>query len=203
MDFALFHDPRYGGQGITFSWIERARQIDPHGSPYAAFDRFTALWAAFNGWGMCVSLLPTDAQMINAIGNDPDVRSVFEHVMRDDRFRHRFELVAPSFPLPSYSDLIQINPHFDWRGPRDNAYWAEIHRAVAGGARVRMSPPLDPARPRWPDILRCIYKVRCNLAHGGKNADDHEATFVGVFADVLEELLTGADTSLFHLGRGY
>lgn len=201
LDFELFHDAQYGGQGISYSWIDRARDSHRYGAPHEAFDRFTALWTAFNGWGMCVSLAETDAAMIKALGRDPEVTAVFDHVTRDGRFRDRFERAAPSFPLPSFADLIRVNPRFEWRGPRDRAYWAEIGQATAHGAKVRMSPPLDPANPNWADVLGCTYKVRCNLVHGGKIADDNEAEFVGVFADLLEALLTDEGSNLLHLGR--
>ncbi len=203
MQFELFHDPLFGGQGISSSWIERAREMGRHRTPHAAFDRFAVLWMAFNGWGMCVSLADTDAAMIRALGRDPDVTAVFNHVVRRDRFRDRFERVAPSFPLPSFADLIRINPRFNWRGPRDERYWAEIGYATARGARVRVSPSLNPKRPNWSDVLACTYKVRCNLVHGGKIADDNEADFVSVFADLLNEMLTDQELSLLKLGRGW
>lgn len=193
----------YGGQGISHSWIERARELERYRHPHEAFDRFAALWMAFNGWGMCVSLADTDAAMIRALGNDPKVAGVFRHVIREDRFRVRFERVAPSFPLPSFADLIRLNPRFDWRGPRDDRYWAEIGYAKSHRVRIRMSPPLNPERPSWPDVLGCTYKVRCNLAHGGKIANRNEAAFVGVFADLLEAMLTDPDHNLLLLGRGW
>lgn len=200
LNFSLFHDPRYGGQGISLSWIERARDSYRYGAPHEAFDRFVALWTAFNGWGMCVSLADSDAAMIRALARDREVTAVFDHVVREDRFRSRFRRVAPSFPLPSFSDLIRANPRFDWRGHRDSAYWAEIGLATGRGEKIRMSPPLDPRHPNWPDVLGCTYKVRCNLVHGGKIADDDEAAFVGVFADLLEEMLTCPEHNLLQLG---
>lgn len=201
MQFDLFHDPSFGGQGISHSWIERARERGRYWTPHQEFDRFAALWMAFNGWGMCVSLADTDAAMVRAMSRDPEVTAVFKHVVREDRFRDRFERVAPSFPLPSFSDLIRLDPRFNWRGPRDDRYWAKIGLAKSRGVRVRMSPPLNPSQPNWGDVLGCAYKVRCNLVHGGKIADDSEATFVGVFADLLEEMLTDPDLNLLHLGR--
>ena len=126
--------------------------------------------------------------MIKALSADPEVARVFAHAIRGGRFRDRFEAVATSFPLPSFSDLLRINTQYNWRGPRDDAFWAEIGRAVAAGKKVRVSPQLKPDNPSWKEMLDCTYKVRCNLVHSGKMVSADEAEFVSVFADLLHDL---------------
>ena len=154
MNFALYHHPRYGGIGITKSWLRKAfeasRARERH--PYSEFDRFTALWTAFNAWGMCVTLAESDALMLKELKGSREVAEVFRHVVGGGRFRDRFTSVAASFPLPSFSDLLRINLQYDWRGPRDDAFWAEIGRGTAAGHRVRISPRLSPENPVWKDV---------------------------------------------------
>jgi hypothetical protein len=203
LNFDLFHDRSFGGFGIAQSWIEKAHREPDGWTPSRQFDRFLALWMAFNAWGMCVTLAKTDAAMIRALSRDDDVAEVFYRLLATGRFDEGMHRVAPSFPLPSFSDLLRLNPQYDWRGPRDDAYWAQIGRANAAGKRVRLSPRLNPEEPKWGDVLECTYKVRCNLMHGGKMANDAENEFVGFFADVLEELMVGTRSpTLFQLSRG-
>ena len=47
--------------------------------------------------------------------------------------------------------------------------------------------------------MECVYKVRCNLAHGGKLMEHGEANFLAVFADLLEGLLTDQHENLLRL----
>lgn len=191
----LFQDPQFGGAGIARSWIEKAIYMRQHAHDYRnryefQFDRFSTLWMAFNAWGMCVTLAESDASMITLLGEDREVGEVFRYIVENTDIAEQFSRIERNFPLPSFTDLLRLDPNHDWRGRRDNEYWAKIASAPRG-KRVRMSPALNSENLVCVDVFRCMYKVRCNLLHGGKMANEEEARFVEVFSDLLEHLLTG------------
>ncbi len=87
----LFWDPQFGGMGIAQSWIERAREMRHLAErPEREFERFAALWMAFNAWGMCVTLAETDAAMIRDLGRDRDVQEIFDHTVATTDIRTSF-----------------------------------------------------------------------------------------------------------------
>ena len=191
VNYQIFYDPYYGGQGIAHSWIDKATRAQRGGYPtHEQFDRLICLWMAFNAWGMCVTLAESDATMLRALGRDGHANRVFDEILsyRGD-LREKIASEEHNFPLPSFADLIRLDPLYDWRGPRDTRFWQKIAEAPRG-KHPRISPKLDHRNLNLPDTLACIYKVRCNLVHGGKMASPREESFVGVFADVLEALLT-------------
>lgn len=195
----LYFDPQFGGVGIGQSWIDRAQNIRRHPDhPEREFDRFVAFWMAFNAWGVCVTLAETGAEMIRQLGRDRDVEEIFNLILQNTDMARAFEQIAHNFPLPSFSDLLRLDPNYNWRGHRDEEYWKKIAGAPRG-KRVRISPAMKPENLVWSDVLSCTYKVRCNLMHGGKMANREEAQFVGVFADLLDELLTGRQQNVLML----
>ncbi|MDR6663486.1 hypothetical protein J2W51_006080 [Tardiphaga robiniae] len=169
LDLDLFHDPDFGGEGIAYSWIDKARRTARRHEDFPEFDRFSYLWMAFAAWGMCVTLAETDAAMLRALKADQNVNEVFNNIVRDPQVRESLRTVEGSFPLASFSDLLRLDPRYNWRGERDAAYWQKIAEAPRG-KKVRLSPKLDHRNLNWPDTLECTYKVRCNLVHGGKRA---------------------------------
>lgn len=199
LNFALFHHPEFGGEGIARSWLDKAMQLRRSQEYYQEFDRFSYLWMAFNSWGMCVTLAETDAGMIRSLKADRDVAEIFDNLVRNPRFREDIQRVERSFPLASFSDLLRLDPTYNWRGEKDAAYWQKIAEAPRG-KKVRLSPNLDHRNLNWADTLDCTYKVRCNLAHGGKMANRSEARFVRVFADLLEAMLARENPNLLTLG---
>ena len=200
IDYSLFYNPNYGGQGIAHSWISKAETFDRSGHyGQEQFDRLISLWMAFNAWGMCVTLAESDAAMIKALGNDSRANQVFDVVVKRDAGR-RDELasIENNFPLPSFADLIRLDPLYNWRGDRTAEYWQKIAEAPRG-KRVRVSPRMDHTNLDFGDTLACIYKVRCNLVHGGKMASHDEAQFVRVIANILQALLVQRPINLLDL----
>jgi hypothetical protein len=198
LNLNLFHDPEYGGEGIAHSWMGKATRLRRTSEYYQQFDRFNYLWMAFSAWGMCVTLAETDAAMLRSLKVDRRVSEVFDSVIRNPHFREAIREVEHSFPLASFSDLLRLDPRYNWRGERGAAYWQKIAEAPRG-KKVRLSPKLDHRNLNWPDTLDCTYKVRCSLVHGGKMPNRSEARFVKVFADLLEAMLTFEDSNLLTL----
>jgi hypothetical protein len=198
LDLGLFHDPEYGGEGIAQSWIRKASSIRLSDGYVAQFDRFSYLWMAFNAWGMCVTLAETDAKMLEQLKKSTRVENLFNEVIHCTNLRNEIMTIEENFPLASFSDLIRLDPRYNWRGERDSEYWKKIAEAPLK-KKVRLSPRLDHRNLNWADTLDCIYKVRCNLVHGGKMANYNEATFVGIFSNMLEALLAGKPTNLLDL----
>lgn len=137
VDFSLFHHPDFGGEGIARSWVDKATQIRGSQEYHQEFDRFSYLWMAFNSWGMCVTLAETDAAMLRSLKADRDVNDIFENVIRSHRFRDAIRSVERSFPLASFSDLLRLDPTYNWRGEKDTAYWQKIAEAPRGKPRDR------------------------------------------------------------------
>ncbi len=197
LNFALFHNPRYGGFEITHSWLTKAENAFNSGS--SNFEQFLFLYMAFNSWGMCVTLSDTDAQMIERLQEDPRVRAVFDCLVKQDAdLRVRIQQIENNFPLPSFSDLLAVDTQYDWRGERNIEFWKKIATAE-GKKKVRMSPSLKIANLNWKDTLACLYKVRCNLVHGGKAATHGEDMFVGVFVAILRKLFLAPQGGLLSL----
>jgi hypothetical protein len=109
-----------------------------------------------SSWGMCVTLAETDAAMLRVLQADRDVNDGFDNVIRNPRFRDPIRGVEHSFPLASFSDLLRLDPRYNWRGERDAAYWQKIAEAPRG-KKVRLSPKLDHRNLNWPDTLDCTY----------------------------------------------
>lgn len=124
------------------------------------FSRFVFLWFCFNAWVAYRSNAETDAAMINwLVGRSPE-----------------------------NSDLVSEYAH---------AMQTEPFRKLVGSL-VAMSPIYD-ARDRRPSVairnekdqagvIKAIYKIRCNLFHGGKRADNaRDQKLVVIAQRILEK----------------
>jgi hypothetical protein len=118
LNFDLFHDPQYGGEGIARSSMEKATHLRRTDEYYQQFDRFNYLWMAFSSWGMCVTLAETDTAMLRLLKADRGVNEVFNNVICNPRIRDAIRDVEHSFPLASFSDLLRLDPRYNWRGER-------------------------------------------------------------------------------------
>ena len=157
---------------IIRSWFQRARgQVDA--PPSEAFEPFIYAWISFNAWAECITEIETDAQWIEALASSDRLAFSFsDALVRDQRFRAAAEEFRRLWPIPKATDLRR---RAAW-APADESWADTASRYIQRG--VHFEPfcsgqhaagheseiPLD-----WWHFLRAVYRVRCNLFHGGKS----------------------------------
>jgi hypothetical protein len=127
---------------------------------------FMSLWMGFNGWMESVTEAANDALMISAIADNRRVTDEYEHLMESPDFRRRVIAFSEVWPVLNVRDVRR-------RLGRD-AFWAESRAELLVRCRredVKMQPLgwAEGDVPTWPQLLRTIYCVRCNLFHGAKS----------------------------------
>lgn len=133
----------------------------------SAFLPFMNAWMGFNGWMESVTDATSDAAMITALADNRRMTDAYGALIDDDRtFRRNVVRFAELWPVVSVRDLRK-------KLGRD-AFW-EMDRATLLDACRREDVRLQPLgwaqgeMPTWPQVLRTIYQIRCNLFHGAKS----------------------------------
>ncbi|WP_206431245.1 MULTISPECIES: hypothetical protein [Sphingomonas] len=127
---------------------------------------FMSLWMGFNGWMESVTGADHDAAMITAIAENRRATDAYEELMQDDDFQRRVMAFSQLWPVLNVRDVRQkLGRDAFWAQDRDELF--DRRRRVG----VRMQPVgwTDGDVPTWPQLLRTIYCVRCNLFHGAKS----------------------------------
>lgn len=132
----------------------------------SAFMSFTSLWMGFNGWMESVTEAANDASMITAIADNRRITDEYEHLMEMSDFRRRVIAFSELWPVLNVRDVRR-------KLGRD-AFWAQSRDELLDRCRredVKMQPLgwTDGDVPTWPQLLRTVYCVRCNLFHGAKS----------------------------------
>jgi hypothetical protein len=133
----------------------------------APFLHFMNTWMAFNGWMESVTEEPSDAAMITALAENRRMTDVYgELVDQNAAFRNRVMAFAQRWPVLNVKDVRK-------KLGRD-AFWQLDRNALFEACRrqdVKMQPIgwTEGALPTWPQLLRTIYLIRCNLFHGAKS----------------------------------
>ncbi|MFY8091892.1 MAG: hypothetical protein ACOVN0_00270 [Niveispirillum sp.] len=174
---------------IALSWKDKASNTTD------SFDRFYFLWSEFNAWALIVTLAKYDSKMIDILSSNMLISDIYKRKIESVQNRHileRLNQCAASFPLPSYADLVRLDPTYPWRTNQGNEdYKNKISAAQATGRAIKMSPALHPKD--WNSVLKCIYAVRCNLFHGSKIASEREQNFVNSFSSVLDFMMNDGE----------
>jgi hypothetical protein len=139
------------------------------------FSSFVNLWMGFNGWMECVTDAASDAEMINVLTTHQRLSAAYDELMASlPRFRNEVEVFAAMWPVLNVRDVRR-------KLGRD-AFW-RLSSAELMDEVIREGVKLQPLGwnvgdvPTWPQLLRTVYAVRCNLFHGSKspqNFRDHE-----------------------------
>lgn len=140
--------------------------IDNADRQRSAFMSFMSLWMGFNGWMESVTGADHDAAMITAIAENRRATDAYEELMQDDDFQRRVMAFSQLWPVLNVRDVRQkLGRDAFWAQDRDELF--DRRRRVG----VRMQPVgwTDGDVPTWPQLLRTIYCVRCNLFHGAKS----------------------------------
>lgn len=133
----------------------------------SSFMSFVSLWMAFNGWIEAVTGLTNDARMIDAIADNRRLIEAFEALL-DERpaFQRAVMGFAADWPVINVRDARRkLGRDAFFRFDRDE-FLEECRRH-----EVKTQPlGWDPGEmPTWPQLLRTVYAVRCNLFHGSKS----------------------------------
>lgn len=149
--------------------------IDASDVQRSAFSSFVNLWMGFNGWMECVTDAATDAEMITALANHQRLTKAFNDLVRGSPdFRGKVEVFATMWPVLNVRDV---------RRKLGRDAFSRFSREELIAEVLRLGVKLQPVgwtagdTPTWPQLLRTIYTIRCNLFHGSKSPEnfrDHE-----------------------------
>jgi hypothetical protein len=149
--------------------------IDASPDQRSDFSSFVNLWMGFNGWMECVTDAASDAEMITALTIHQRLSAAYDDLMTSvPHFRDQVETFAAMWPVLNVRDVRR-------KLGRD-AFWrfspAElIDEVMREGVKLQPVGWRGGDVPTWPQLLRTVYAVRCNLFHGSKspqNFRDHE-----------------------------
>lgn len=133
----------------------------------SAFMSFVNTWMAFNGWMESVTDAGTDARMIEAIAENRRLNEAFEALLDGQpAFQRQVVSFAADWPVINVRDARRkLGRDAFFRFERDE-FLNECRRH-----EVRFQPAawVIGEVPTWPQLLRTVYAVRCNLFHGAKS----------------------------------
>lgn len=127
---------------LVVRWHERSKSNELEVKDI--FDRFICLWIAFNAWGNGVTRTDQDAQMIDELARDPQLREVFGRCLKEPGFRERVAEIKGR-GIPRYG--------LDRRG-------------------MLRTPFVLADETSLDQVLHAAYYIRCNLFHGRKVPSD-------------------------------
>jgi hypothetical protein len=142
-------------------WFKRS-QSDKQEDNYDNFDKFIALWIAFNGWANIETNKTKDSELIKEVSKSGGVLGKnYKRLLKDDsNFRSNVEALKSASPV------------YDMRYLNDSDKAKEISNIENLG-----------------EVLKVIYQIRCNLFHGAKDLEDtRDNNLVKLAYDILTEL---------------
>lgn len=171
--------------------------IDEGDRQNSAFLPFMNAWMGFNGWMESVTDATSDAAMITALADNRRMTDAYDALIDGHRaFRRDVVRFAELWPVLSVRDLRK-------KLGRD-VFWQMDRVALLEACRrenVRLQPLgwVEGEMPTWPQILRTIYQIRCNLFHGAKSPQHIRDRDLVRHADrVLRGFINGSDCFDWH-----
>lgn len=126
------------------------------------FDRFIALWIAFNGWTNIETNKTDDSKWIKEVSKSGGVLGENYRRLLEDNSNFK----------PKVKALKEAAPVYDMRYLNDSNKAKEISNIENLG-----------------EVLEVIYQIRCNLFHGAKDLEDErDHDLVKLAYDILTEL---------------
>lgn len=149
--------------------------IDASDVQRSAFSSFINLWMGFNGWMECVTDATSDAEMIAALASHQRLADAYDDLMQHSSdFRERAQRFATMWPVLNVRDVRRrLGRDAFWRFSREEL----MEEVLRQGVKLQPVGWNDGDVPTWPQLLRTIYAIRCNLFHGSKSPEnyrDHE-----------------------------
>jgi hypothetical protein len=141
--------------------------IDNADRQRSAFMSFVSLWMAFNGWMESVTEADTDAAMITALADNRRATDAYDNLMEVSAdFRRRVATFSGMWPVLNVRDVRRkLGRDAFWSASREDLL--ELCRRE--GVKLQPLGWTEGGKPTWPQLLRTIYAVRCNLFHGTKS----------------------------------
>jgi hypothetical protein len=141
--------------------------IDNADRQRSAFMSFVSTWMAFNGWMESVTEANTDAAMITSLAENRRTTDAYDDLMQGSRdFRQRVMAFSETWPVVNVRDVRKtLGRDAFFRLARQD-FLRECLRED-----VKFQPVGWTAGdlPTWPQLLRTIYAIRCNMFHGSKS----------------------------------
>lgn len=173
VEFSRYELLHVEGKQLISGWFRRA-WAERDCRREETFEPFIFSWFAFNAWAACVTDIDTDREIIDALASDQTINTDFLDLFQNNP--------SVSEKISSFSELLPI---FDVKSlrrtriTRGNTVTRRdrvLHYLAHGANRFEPScwqrhydagqaMPID-----WAHIIKAIYKVRCNLFHGLKDA---------------------------------
>jgi hypothetical protein len=123
-------------------WFRRSKEMD---NP---FDKFIALWISFNSFYACEHLDDSEARQLQIL--EDTYKNIFKSVVdANEKFFADFK---------NYIDTKPVN----------SGFIQDLRYSVNKEKNKKRYYNLT----SFCEYLGCIYQVRCNLFHGGKNLED-------------------------------
>ncbi len=145
-------------------WFRRS-QNDKQDDNYDKFDKFIALWIAFNGWVNIETNKTRYSEWIKEVSKSEGVlgKNYKRLLENDSNFRSNVEALKSAAPV------------YDMRYPNDEDKAKKINKIEKLG-----------------EVLGVIYQIRCNLFHGAKDPEyGRNKSLVELAYSILTELFKG------------
>ncbi|CAE6727375.1 hypothetical protein R69658_01649 [Paraburkholderia aspalathi] len=135
------------------------------------FFSFVSVWMAFNGWMECVTGADSDAYMIRALTEHQRLSDAYIGLMESAAdFRNSVNAFATKWPVLNVRDVRRkLGRDAFLRFSREEL----MNEVVREGVKHQPVEWRSGDMPTWPQLLRTMYCVRCNLFHGSKSPQNH------------------------------
>jgi hypothetical protein len=174
LDFCRYEALHPQGRRLITGWFDRAWEARDC-KPEDAFEPFIFTWFAVNGWAACVSGVDQDRAYVEALTCDQSMCKDFARLLSKcgTPFRSHATDFARLWPIFEVKDLRHrgiIRFHGGDRDPIVKGYLEKGCRKLDPLCWKRHSDADEHAPLDWPHTLAALYRVRCNLFHGEKDA---------------------------------
>jgi hypothetical protein len=175
-----------------------ARELVSSGEQrHSPFLPFMNTWMGFNGWMESVTEAGSDAAMISALADNRRMTDAYGQLLQSDpEFRRSVVAFARLWPVLNVRDVKK-------KLGRDAFWQFERERLIEAceQAEVKSQPQgwIPGDLPTWPQTLRTIYLVRCNLFHGAKSPQNgRDRRLVQGANEVLRRYIDGSGCFDWH-----
>jgi hypothetical protein len=141
--------------------------VDDGDRRHSPFLPFILTWMGFNGWMESVTDGGSDRAMLKALADNLRMTEAYEQLFTgNEEFRRRVIAFSALWPVLNVRDVRK-------KLGRD-AFWQFNRNELIEACRladVRQEPAgwVEGGVPSWPQLLRTLYLIRCNLFHGAKS----------------------------------
>ena len=158
---------------------------------------FTLRWMGYNGWLAAITGCERDYQMINALAADARMIEAYDQLVAEDpAFKAEIDAFTALWPVLNVAN-VRATLGYDAFRRYDRV--ALLAACDAEGVKRQPANWVPDTSPRWEQLLRTLYQVRCNLFHGEKSEQavrDRDLVFAS--DRILRRLLVGTGCLDWH-----